>query len=537
MALSYDPLDAFWLPASLRPLTHDVEWDVHHVVAGRPVPPGEGVAVRWPRLTHAQWEALLAELRAARGPAVPDLVARWQRALGTVPEILMKRPDMLETIARYTGYPSSMLALAFTQGELVRLDALARGLQSAPTWAAARAWQPMPGGLPGALRFFPARRCDRWTASLRGRAPLFRPSPPAALALGFAAGNVPGNGLLSALLLHIANHTALGATPEKPPAVLVRNSRQAPLLAPWVLSAIEEVDPELVAGLVMLVWDYDDTALQRALLGQADLVIAAASDPTIASLETHLQAIGQPARFHRHGHKVSFAMIGRAALRDDPTLPARLAALDSTFWDQYGCLSARVHFVERGGRHTPAGYAAALSDAMRQLAHRLPRGVAPARFLHRAYDTYKLLEPAGDVHVLTDYDDDCLVVLDERDWNVDQWRETVNRCTGRVVVVRPVDDLGEVPARYLRQLPPANLQSLSMAVAAGRVLELAEAAGRCGVTALRSLGRAAFPQLAYSWDGLLPLDLGNSRSPGYFTTLETRDPLADLAPTASRLGF
>ena len=70
MALSCETLDAFWLPASLRPLTRDVEWEVHHVVAGRPVPPGEGVAVRWPRLTHAQWEALLAELRAARGPAL-----------------------------------------------------------------------------------------------------------------------------------------------------------------------------------------------------------------------------------------------------------------------------------------------------------------------------------------------------------------------------------------------------------------------------------------------------------------------------------
>ncbi|MBE9507853.1 MAG: hypothetical protein IMY86_07360, partial [Chloroflexi bacterium] len=251
----------------------------------------------------------------------------------------------------------------------------------------------------------------------------------------------------------------------------------------------------------------------------------------------HLRAIGQPARFHRHGHKVSFAVIGRTALRDDPTLPARLAALDSTFWDQYGCLSARVHFVERGGQHTPADYAAALSETMRRLTLRLPRGIAPARFLHRAYDVYKLLEPEGNVRVLTGYDDDCLVVLDERDWNVDQWRETVNRCTGRVIVVRPVEHLGEIPARYLCRLPPANLQSVSIAVAAERVLELAEVAGACGITALRGLGRAAFPQLAYSWDGLLPLDLGNSRPPGRFTTLETEDPLADLVATASRLGL
>jgi hypothetical protein len=265
--------------------------------------------------------------------------------------------------------------------------------------------------------------------------------------------------------------------------------------------------------------------------------MAAAGDATIASIDAHLRAIGSPARFHRHGHKVSFAVIGRAALRDDPGLPAGLAALDSTFWDQYGCLSARVHFVERGGQHSPADYASAVCSAMQKLAHRIPRGVAPLRFLHRAYDTYKLLERHGSVRVLTDYEDDHLVVLDERTWNADQWRETVNRCTGRVVVVRPVEDLSEISARYLSQLPPANLQSMSVAVDGRRVLQLAEEVGACGVTALRSLGRAAFPKMAYSWDGLLPLDLGNVRPEGYFTTLEANDPLADLSRIAAQVGL
>ena len=513
-----------------------MEWEVHHAVAGRPAQPGQGVAVRWPKPTQAQWDALVAGLRAARGSAAPDLMARWQRALAAVPQVLMSDASRLEAIARHTGYPSSMLMLAFDQSELMQLDALARSIERHPTWAAARSWQPMLGGLPGRMRFFPDRRFTRWTAALRGHSPLFRPVPPASLALGFAAGNVPGNGLLIALLLHLANHTALGAAPRMAPAVLVRNSRQAPLLAPWVLSAIEEVDPMLVAGLGMLIWDYDDAPAQRALLGQSDLVMAAASDQTIASIDAHLQAVGRPVRFHRHGHKVSFAAVGRTALRGDVTLPARLGALDSTLWDQYGCLSARVHFVERGGRHAPLEYATAVSEAMAWLARRFPRGAAPLRLLHRAYDTYKALERNGNVCVLTDYDDDWLVVLDERDWNADQWLATVNRCTGRVVVMRPVEDLREIPARYLARLPTSNLQSLSVAVAADRLLELAEAAALCGVTALRGLGRAAFPHVTYSWDGLLPLDLGHSRPPGHFTTLETEDPLADLASTASRLG-
>jgi hypothetical protein len=395
----------------------------------------------------------------------------------------------------------------------------------------------MPDGLPGRQRFFPARRIDRWAAAVRGNTPLFRAADAAGLALGFAAGNVPGNGLLVALMLHVANHVALGGSDHQPPMVVVRNSRQAPLLAPWVLRAIEQMDPELIQGVGILVWDYEDAGLQRTLLEGADLVMAAASDPVIASLASQIEATGRPIRFVSHGHKVSFAMIGREALEADVWTVARLAALDSTFWDQYGCLSARVHFVERRGGHAPEDYAAALAVAMDAWARRLPRGIAPRRFLHQAYDTYKLLEPSGQVRVLTGYDDDSLVVLDGREWTDAQWLATVNRCTGRVVVVRPVDNLAQVAPRYLRRLPPENLQSVSLAVSGDRALDLAEAAGACGVTALRSLGRAAFPQMAYSWDGLLPLDMGNRRPPGHFTTLETDDPLADLAQTGSRFGF
>jgi hypothetical protein len=67
-----------------------------------------------------------------------------------------------------------------------------------------------------------------------------------------------------------------------------------------------------------------------------------------------------------------------------------------------------------------------------------------------------------------------------------------------------------------------------------RVIEFAQAVGACGVTAVRSLGRAAFPQLAYSWDGLLPLDVGQLRPEGHFTTVEFDDLEREMSETARR---
>ncbi len=187
--------------------------------------------------------------------------------------------------------------------------------------------------------------------------------------MGYGAGNVPGTALLDRL-------PGPGHHPGRrpPPVVVVRNSRREPIFAPLVLGALEAVDPDLVSTIAVLIWDYEDAAVQEQLpapqlLAQADLVIAAASDETIAQIDKPYKgwppsgsaARPGPVRFHAHGHKVSFSAIGREMLApglrsskpEGPPLldvVALLAALDSVFWDQHGCLSSRIHFVETGGK-------------------------------------------------------------------------------------------------------------------------------------------------------------------------------------------
>jgi hypothetical protein len=64
-----------------------------------------------------------------------------------------------------------------------------------------------------------------------------------------------------------------------------------------------------------------------------------------------------------------------------------------------------------------------------------------------------------------------------------------------------------------------------------RFLHFAEACGELGVTAIRTVGRAAFPQLAYSWDGLIPLDLVKTRPEGHFSTIEFDAPYDEMVST------
>ena len=515
-------IDGFWLPAALRPLLADAAWETVWLKAGAlsQEPADDAVAVRWPKFTLAQWRALLAGLQQGRSAGGRDVVLRWQAAFeAAVPRLMQQAETLLPLLATCTGYSIEMLAASLQQSELVNTRPLTATLALQPTWSVATRWERM-AGLPGWLRFFPAGRAWRLLAGLRGSAPLCRPAPAVDLALGYAAGNVPGTALLIMLLASAAN----SARNEPAPAVLVRSSRHEPLFTPWVLSAIEEADPTLAAGLAVLVWDYQEADVQATLMRAAGLLLAAAGDDTIAALDRDRARYAPALRFHRHGHKASFAVIEDPSPRN--TL---LAALDSALWDQNGCLSARVHFVAGDAD----AYGRLLAAQMRELAGRLPRGATPRRPVHRAFDAYKALEAGGQVTVHSAYEDDFAVVSDRRPWDADGLRRAVNACQGRVIVARPARDVLDVPA-LLRAIPAGNLQSVSVAMNPDRVLEFATRAGAAGVTAVRSLGRAAFPQLAYSWDGLLPLDAGCLRPAGHFTTVEFDDLEQELAASAAR---
>ncbi len=507
------PLAGFWLPQHLRrPLLEYGDYETFWLKGGvfTETEAAGGVAVRWPWLDNQRWTVLLEGLLKSRSLNTIQFLERWQRALEACQtELAEKLVEFMPALSTATGYSAEMILSGFLSGSLSQVNSIAAALEFHPTRAAFENWQQLPG-LPGRVRFYPASRLDRLAGKISPVSPIYHAAPPVDLALGFAAGNVPGTGFLIALLAGLANAAHPGATA---PALLVRNSRHEPLFFPWLLDKIEAIDPELTAATALLPWDYEDTALQRRLIESAGLMLAAAGDDTIRSLDDIRRQTAPDIRFHHHGHKASFSAIGSE--RASSMEAARAGAIDSSLWDQNGCLSARVHFVEGDAQ----AYALNLTEAMQETAIRLPRGATPLRFTHRAFDTFKNLENTGKVKVFSNYEDDFAVVLDERPWETIAIRRVTNICQGRTAIVRPLASLDEL-AGFLRLLPPENLQTLGLACDSERVLPLAEAAGAAGITAVRSLGRAAFPQLAYSWDGYLPLDAAYLRPAGHWTGIE-----------------
>ncbi|OGO28566.1 MAG: hypothetical protein A2Z16_07505 [Chloroflexi bacterium RBG_16_54_18] len=540
-------VEGFWLPQDIRkrhPFPK-LEFESQSHSSGRPCQPEDEGAVTafWPRFNQEEWQELLVQLRNNRR-RVPTGMEFWNRFRSALQSCDLQLADVsnplrrraLDALPGYTGFSEPMIRSTLGAMELMSFEAFPSAFQSSPTLAAAHRWQPL-NGLQGRIRFYARNPVMKYISIfpfLPGR-PIFHDSDIPELVVGFGAGNVPGTALMIAML-SLAN-TLTGKTA---PIALVRNSRQEPIFTPIVLEAIERTDPDLVCSIAVLVWDYEDTRLQETLLSQANLVVAAASDVTITQIKKQVQDCDQKShvRFHPHGHKVSFAVIGREVLIPglvDPSsqlevldIVALLAALDSVYWDQFGCLSARIHFVEsiEESPGSSLDYARRLELQLRSLSEYLPRGSWPRQAIHQRFDRYRQLEITGKVRVFSRYEDDFLLVHDEREISPASFISQVNECQGRVIFVRPVENLEQIHQRYLGWIPSSQLQSLSVAVGQSgkgvnaQFLRFAEACGKRGVTAIRTVGRGAFPQLAYSWDGFLPLDMISSRMDGYFTTME-----------------
>ncbi len=178
-------------------------------------------------------------------------------------------------------------------------------------------------------------------------------------------GNIPQPGILSiccGLLLRSAN--------------LVKVSSHDPIFPVLFAESLREVDPELAACIAIVAWSREDLAVTQTALSESEAVIAYGDDPTIATLCSLTPA---KARFLGYGHKVSFAVVAKEAMTVEnvPAL-AEAAAFDASVYDQQGCLSPHVFYVEEGGELGPRKFAMALAEAMAAYQASVPRGALSA---------------------------------------------------------------------------------------------------------------------------------------------------------------
>ncbi|MCX7886961.1 MAG: hypothetical protein N3B01_06880 [Verrucomicrobiae bacterium] len=310
------------------------------------------------------------------------------------------------------------------------------------------------------------------------------------LILHWLAGNVPAPGILSVingLLLRSGN--------------LVRMSARDTVFPRLFVESVRAVAPEVGACAEVWEWPHTDRVLSGAVLARADAVVAFGEDSAIAAVR---QMTPSSVTFLGYGQKVSFAYVCRDALTPDrvPVLAAAVAE-DVSVYDQQGCLSPHVIYVEEGGVVSAREFAAALADAMAVFQARIPAGTlsleeaAMVSILRAGYE-FRAASDAG-VAVWADapphrwlviYDDDPAFVLS---------------CLNRTVFVKPAEGERCVLAA-IRQIA-SRISTVGVAPMSDRMLGFAEQLARLGIHRVCPVGQMQRPPLWWFHDGRPNLSL------------------------------
>lgn len=279
-------------------------------------------------------------------------------------------------------------------------------------------------------------------------------------------------------------------------AQFVKCASGASLLPRLFAHSLREAEPKLAACLEVAEWKGGGHPAEGALFSEADAVVASGTDETMAAVR---RLLPPTVRFVAHGHRVSAGYVARESL--SPMHAAGVvdaAAEDVAAWDQLGCLSPQVLYVETGGMLPPEGFAARLAEALAQVETRLPRGTLPeatAAAIFQRREFYRVRAAADPA--LTR----CWFSPESTAWSVVYEADPQFQlsCLHRFVYVKPVDTLDDCLRRA--EGWRGRWSTVGLSAVGPRVAELAQQFAAWGVTRICPLGRMQHPPLSWRHDG------------------------------------
>jgi hypothetical protein len=294
------------------------------------------------------------------------------------------------------------------------------------------------------------------------------------------AGNIPGVGLDGVIFALLVKS-----------ATLVKTASAAPFLPRQFARLLNEIDPELGQCLAIVSWPGGNTAVEEVAFSRADIVLASGSDESLAAIRQRMRG-----RFIGYGHKISFAIIDKNSLHDASTLAQR-AAYDVALFDQQGCLSPQLIYVQDGGAATPPEFAALLAQGLAHWQQELPRGAIPPA----ASMAIRRLRDQTEWQALAGKDVTLYASPHGTEWTVLYEAEPTFAPSPlyRTVRVKPFSSF----AQLAELLTPMRLflEAAGVAIAAEQFLQAANVLGQAGVSRMCPIGTMQLPPLSWRHGG------------------------------------
>ena len=304
------------------------------------------------------------------------------------------------------------------------------------------------------------------------------------LLVHIAAGNLPNPVLMSMVLGLLARS-----------GQFVKCATGGALVPRLFAHSLYEVEPKLGACLEIAEWQGGRIDLQKALYAQADCVTATGSDEALMEIRRHLPA---NVRFLGYGHRVSFGFMAHEVLSSHGAKRiAAQAAADVVAWNQLGCLSPHLFYVEHGGSVSPELFAEMLADELAKREETEPRGSiasAQSAAIASRRAMYEIRAAASsDTRLWQSHGSTAWTVVYEADPRFQL------SCLNRFIYVKAVASLAE--ALHTAEPVRGKVSTVGLAATGVRAEALATELARWGVTRICPIGRMQHPPLAWRHDG------------------------------------
>ncbi|MGD1087737.1 MAG: acyl-CoA reductase [Verrucomicrobiota bacterium] len=300
-----------------------------------------------------------------------------------------------------------------------------------------------------------------------------------------AAGNIP-NPTLTGIIFGLLTRSAQ----------FVKCAGGGSFLPRLFAHSIYAAEPKLGACLEIAEWRGGNLELENALFAEADCVTATGDDETLMAIRSRLPI---KTRFLGYGHRVSFGFVAGEVLSDfgAKKIVAR-AADDVVAWNQLGCLSPHVIYVQSGGAVSAEQFAELLADELEKREASEPRGELPAEHaatiaLRRGiYEIRAAHAPEATRHWCSK-DSTAWTVIHESDP-----RFQIS-CLNRFIYVKGVADLKE--ALQNADSVRGKVSTVGIAVSENEMRAAATQLARWGATRVCPLGQMQNPPLTWRHDG------------------------------------
>jgi hypothetical protein len=304
------------------------------------------------------------------------------------------------------------------------------------------------------------------------------------LLVHITAGNLPNPALMSMVLGLLARS-----------AQFIKCARGAALLPRLFAHSIYEAEPKLAACLELAEWPGGNESLEQVLFQNAACVTATGSDDTLRQIRQRLPA---HLKFLGYGSRVSFAYVSHEVLSGLHTRKiVERAARDVVAWNQLGCLSPHVIYVQTGGATAPDRFAELLAECLAERELTEPRGEIPMEVsatITSRRSIYELRSThSPETRLWASKGSTAWTVVYEADA-----RFQVS-CLNRFIYVKEVRDLTHAleGADAVRD----KVSTVGLAVPEHKAQEFAFQLARWGATRVCPLGQMQNPPLTWRHDG------------------------------------